>query len=164
VGVWVGRADGTPRPGHVGRDAAAPILLKVFGLLPDDKRPTPTPPSGALLVDTTDQLPPSLRVFTRQEEPAQVKQAVVPPPAIAFPPNGTVVPLPSANAKDQTIVLKADGGREPLTWLVDGALVGSFDRFQPALFVPKGEGVARITVVDSDGRSDSSQVRFKRER
>ncbi len=26
VGVWVGRADGTPRPGHVGRDAAAPIL------------------------------------------------------------------------------------------------------------------------------------------
>ncbi len=163
VGVWVGRADGTPRPGHVGRDAAAPILLKVFGLLPDDKRPAPTPPSGALLVDTTDQLPPSLRVFTRQEEPAQVKEAVVPPPAIAFPPNGTVVPLPAANAKDQTIVLKADGGREPLTWLVDGALVGSFDRFQPALFVPKGEGVARITVVDSDGRSNSSQVRFKRE-
>ena len=36
VGVWVGQADGSPRPGHVGRDAAAPILLKTFELLPRD--------------------------------------------------------------------------------------------------------------------------------
>jgi len=165
VGVWVGRADGTPRPGHVGRDAAAPILLKVFGLLPPDKRPEPNVPAGAILTESTEQLPPSLRLFTREEQPQQVAQATtVPPPSISFPPTGTVVPLPAANAKDKTIMLKADGGRAPLTWLVNGMLLGSFDRFQPALYLPQGEGLARITVVDAEGRSDSSEVRFKKER
>ena len=59
-------------------------------------------------------------------------------------------------------MLKANGGREPLTWLVNGELLGSFDRFQPVLLTPDGEGVARITVVDSQGRSDSAAVRFKK--
>ena len=164
VGVWVGRADGTPRAGHVGVDSAAPILLKVFGLLPADKRGAPEPPTGTILAESTDQLPPSLRVFSREQEPQTAQQTVVPPPVISFPPNGTVVPLPPASAKDKTIMLNADGGRAPLTWLVNGALLGSFDRFQPAFYLPKGEGLARITVVDSEGRSDSSQVRFKREK
>jgi len=164
VGVWVGRADGTPRPGHVGVDVAAPILLKVFGLLPADKRDAPPPPTGAILTEATDQLPPSLRVFTRTSEPQIVRQTPVPPPSISFPPNGTVIPLPAANAKDKTIMLKADGGRAPLTWLVNGMLIGSFDRFAPALYLPQGEGNARITVVDAEGRSDTSEVRFKREK
>ena len=72
------------------------------------------------------------------------------------------MPLPDPKAKDKTIVLKADGGKGPLTWLVDGNLVGTFDRFQPALYTPSGEGIAHITVVDTEGRSDSSEVRFKR--
>ena len=158
VGVWVGRADGTPRPGHVGRDAAAPILLKIFQLLPDDKLPAPNVPAGAILVPT-DQLPASLRIFTRQTTPVPVREAVLPPPAISFPPNGAVVPLPEG--KEKTIELKADGGAGPLTWLVNGALVGSFDRFQPALYAPSGEGLARVTVVDAQGRSDTAEIRFK---
>ena len=87
---------------------------------------------------------------------------MVPPPTIAFPPNGTVVPLPPPDAKDKTVVLKADGGKEPLTWLVNGQLIGNFTRFQPVLYTPDGEGLARITVVDAQGRSDTSQVRFKK--
>jgi len=162
VGVWVGRADGTPRPGHVGRDVAAPILLKVFELLPPDQRRAPAPPAGALLAVTTDALPPGLRVFTREREAAAPQPAELPPPSIAFPPNGTTVPLANASAKDKSIELKADGGKGPLTWLVNGELVGSFDRFQPALYVPSGEGPARVTVVDSEGRSDTAQVRFKK--
>jgi len=162
VGVWVGRADGTPRPGHIGRDQAAPILLKTFELLPDDRRPAPLVPAGAIMVANSDQLPPSLRVFTRDSEPKQQVAVVVPPPSISFPPNGATVPLPDAKSADKTIVLKADGGKGPLTWLVDGNLVGTFDRFQPALYAPLGEGIAHVTVVDSQGRSDSSEVRFKR--
>jgi len=163
VAVWVGRADGTPRPGHVGREAGAPILLKMFGLLPPDKRPAPPVPAGALLVRATDELPPSLRVFTREQAPAQVQQvAQLPPPTIAFPPNGAVVPLPDAKAKDAAMQFKADGGRAPLTWLVNGAPLGSFDRFAPALYTPSGEGLAKVTVVDAEGRSDSSTVRFKK--
>jgi penicillin-binding protein 1C len=162
VGVWVGRADGTPRPGHVGVENAAPILLKTFELLPPDRQPAPAPPAGAILVQSNGQLPPQLRVFTRETEPKAPVAAVVPPPSIAFPPNGATVPIPDARAKDRTIVLKADGGREPLTWLVDGKLIGSFDRFEPAQFAPSGEGLAHVTVVDAEGRSDSALVRFKR--
>ncbi len=85
----------------------------------------------------------------------------MPPPAITFPPNGATVPLPAANASEKQIQLKADGGIGPLTWLVNGQLIGSFDRFQPVLVTPPGEGFARVTVVDAQGRSDSSEVRFK---
>ena len=163
VAVWVGRADGTPRPGHIGRESGAPVLLKMFGLLPPDRRPAPPVPAGALIVRATDALPPNLRTFTRQSAPTPLKQvAELPPPVIAFPPNGAVVPLPEARAKDASLQLKADGGRSPLTWLVNGAPLGSFDRFAAALYTPQGEGMARVTVVDADGRSDSSLVRFKK--
>jgi penicillin-binding protein 1C len=164
VGVWVGQADGSPRPGHVGRDSAAPILLKTFELLPRDVRPDDSPPAGALLTNATDRLPAALRVFRRETATSATPVTVVPPPSIAYPPNGTLVPLPTAAAKDRTIVLKADGGRAPLTWLVNGQLLGNFDRFQPVLYTPDGEGMARITVVDAQGRSDTTQVRFKKMR
>ena len=43
--------------------------------------------------------------------PRPVQTAQLPPPAIAFPPNGAVVPLPDADAKDPSLQFKADGGR-----------------------------------------------------
>jgi penicillin-binding protein 1C len=164
VAVWVGRADGTPRPDHVGRDSAAPILLRMFGLLPPDKRRAPPVPAGAIVARATSDLPPSLRVFTRQETaPAQAEQAAqLAPPSITWPPNGAVVPLPDSHAAYRTLQFRADGGKAPLTWLVNGALLGSFDRFAPALYAPSGEGLARVTVVDAEGRSDTSNVRFKK--
>ncbi len=161
VAVWVGRADGTPRPDRIGRDSAAPILLKMFGLLPPDVRPASAPPADVLIARRTEELPMALRFF-RPETKADPRVAALPPPAIAFPPNGAVVPLPEAKAQDKTIALKADGGRSPLTWLVNGDIVGSFDRFDAVPYVPTGEGLARVTVVDADGRSDTSEVRFRK--
>jgi penicillin-binding protein 1C len=161
VAVWVGRADGTPRADRIGRDSAAPILLKMFGLLPPDARPAPAMPTDVLQARRTEELPAALRWF-RPEAKADPKLAALPPPAIAFPPNGAVLPLPEKAAKDPSIALKADGGRAPLTWLVNGDIVGSFDRFDAVPYVPTGEGLARVTVVDADGRSDTSEIRFKR--
>jgi penicillin-binding protein 1C len=162
VGVWVGRADGAPSADSIGREAAAPILLKVFELLPPDRRPPPSRPASAILARSTEDLPPGLRVFTRDSESAPARQSNIAPPSIAFPPNGAAVPLPAPQAKDPTILFKADGGRPPLTWLVNGQILGSFDRFAPVLYRPHGEGFARVTVVDADGRSDVSEIRFKR--
>ena len=36
VVVWVGRLDNTPRPGAMGREVAAPILFRLFALLPGE--------------------------------------------------------------------------------------------------------------------------------
>lgn len=162
VGVWVGRADGAPSADSIGREAAAPILLRVFELLPPDRKPAPAAPAGVLLARSTEDLPPGLRVFTRESDPGLQRQVNVAPPSIAFPPNGATVPLPTRNAKDSTILFKAEGGRAPLTWMVNGQILGSFDRFAAVNYRPAGEGFARVTVVDADGRSDASEVRFKR--
>jgi len=62
VAVWVGHADGTPARSH-GREAGAPILLKMFGLLPPDRRPAPPVPAVHYWCAPPDELPPSLRVF-----------------------------------------------------------------------------------------------------
>jgi penicillin-binding protein 1C len=163
VGVWTGRADGAPRAGSIGREAAAPILLKTFELLPRDKSPDPAPPAGTIVAQSTDALPQALRTFTRETSaPQPVQTTNIPPPSISFPPNGATIPVEQANAKDAAIQLRADGGREPLTWLVNGQLIGNFTRFTPALYTPAGEGFAKVTVVDAQGRSDTSQVRFKK--
>ena len=168
VGVWVGRADGAPRAGQVGVDTAAPILLQMFDLLPPDRRGPPPVPDGVIRAANAAALPPALRVFRRAEDNHQAVATRVAPPAIAFPPNGAVVPLPENAATNghapATVTLAAQGGRAPLTWLVNGRLVGSFDRFQPASFTPDGEGFARVTVIDAAGRSDTAQIRFKRMR
>ena len=48
IGVWVGRPDGAPVPGLVGRTAAAPILFDAFARTGKLPAPLPKPPKGAL--------------------------------------------------------------------------------------------------------------------
>src|SRR5262249_25714059 len=50
VVVWVGHADGTPRPGQLGRVAALPILFKAFGRLPGEDNRAGRPPADVLKV------------------------------------------------------------------------------------------------------------------
>ena len=140
---------------------AAPVLLKMFGLLPPDKSPAPPIPPGAIIASSSDVLPPSMRVFTREAAPPPpVVQAVLPPPAIAFPPNGAVVPLPRPHGSSPAI----QGGRRQGAAHLAGQWRAA-GQFRPlrrrALYAPPGEGLARITVVDADGRSDTANVRFK---
>ena len=57
IGVWVGRPDGTPVPGLVGRVAAAPILFDAFARTGRPLEPLPRAPEGVIIA-STDQLPP----------------------------------------------------------------------------------------------------------
>lgn len=45
IGVWVGRPDGSPSPGRYGRQAAAPLLFRVYELLPERRLPLEQPAS-----------------------------------------------------------------------------------------------------------------------
>ena len=46
IGVWVGRPDGAPVPGLIGRDAAAPILFDAFARTGSLPAPLPPAPDG----------------------------------------------------------------------------------------------------------------------
>lgn len=160
VGIWVGRADGSTRPGHIGRNEAAPLLLKVFDLLPQEGRAPSPPPEGAYIVQNAEQLPRALQRFRKSNTlVAGLKR--VQPPRIAFPPNGATVALD--DRKPQALPLKAQGGRAPLRWVINGLPLDTKTSMGD-WWTPEGEGFARITVVDADGRSDTSQIRLKAEK
>lgn len=158
VGVWVGRADGSTRPGHIGRNEAAPVLLKVFDLLPPEGKAPAMPPTDAYWVQNAEQLPAGLQRFRSNARLAAGLKRVQ-PPRISFPPNGATVSILD-KAKPEPLPLKAQGGRAPLQWVINGTPVA--DSTNP-WWTPDAEGFAQITVVDADGRSDTAQIRLKAE-
>ena len=62
IGVWVGRPDGAPVPGLIGRVAAAPILFDAFARTGKLPAALPGAPKGALIAATA-KLPPPLQRF-----------------------------------------------------------------------------------------------------
>ena len=58
MGVWVGRADGAPVPGLVGRATAAPILFDAFARSGNAPAPLAHAPKGAVFAATNKLLPP----------------------------------------------------------------------------------------------------------
>src|SRR5205085_3078598 len=63
VVVWVGHADGTPRPGQLGRVAALPILFKAFARLPGEDNRGPRPPADVIKAGRRKELPPRMRTL-----------------------------------------------------------------------------------------------------
>ena len=87
IGVWVGRPDGAPVPGLVGRTAAAPILFDAFARIGTAIAQLPPPPAG-VLVTSNAKLPPPLRQFQpgrpgRRNGAARLH--------IIFPPDGALL-------------------------------------------------------------------------
>jgi len=157
IGVWVGRPDGTPVAGLIGRSAAAPILFDAFARIGDKPAPLPLAPRGVLFA-TSGKLPPPLRNF-RPNGVAAADNAG-PPLRIAFPPNNSRVELTTYDGKPDPLALKITGGVEPLTVLVNGVPAARADR--RTLFVePDGPGFLRLTVIDARGAADSVMVRLQ---
>lgn len=159
VGVWVGQPDGSPSPGHYGRNTAAPLLFRVFDLLPTPTTQAPAPPSNALLV-SRDQLPERLRYFrSNLEAPVQLN---TPPLNITFPIAGSTVELPNHDGVLADLPLMAKGGVKPLRWLVNGQPLNTNGWQRDAFWTPDGEGVAQITVLDQTGQSAGTEVWIRR--
>ncbi len=158
IGVWVGRPDGAPVPGLVGRGTAAPILFDAFARLGEKPAPLAHAPRGALF-STSAKLPPPLRHF----RPGGVvaSDSANPSLKIMFPPNNSRIELTRIGAKTDPLALKISGGVEPLTVLVNGA-PASARADRRTLFVdPDGPGFLRLTVIDARGSADSVMVRLQ---
>jgi penicillin-binding protein 1C len=155
VGVWVGRPDGAPVAGLVGRAAAAPILFEAFARSGYAPAPLPPAPAGAL-VATNSRLPPPLRHYRAGREAI----AAPDPPRIMFPPDGARLDLAGGDKPDP-LALKVQGGVAPLTVLMNGAPVGAPSRRRTLFVEPDGRGFMRLTVMDARGGSDSVTVRVE---
>jgi len=154
IGVWVGRPDGLPVPGLVGRASAAPILFAAFSRSGSGPTALPRAPKGAIFA-ASNRLPPPLQHFgaSRQSEPVQ-------PPRIMFPPDGAQLELADGSRSDP-VALKIVGGHRPLTVMVNGVPLAAESDRGTVFFRPDGPGFVRLTVMDARGAADSVTVRLQ---
>ena len=139
IGVWVGRPDGAPVPGLVGRTAAAPILFEAFA------RPEKLPVAAAGAA--------AGRADRRQR---QIAAAAAPVPAgrrtgphggeqaphIQFPLNGSRIDIAgSGDAQAGAMPVKVAGGVLPMTVLVNGVSAGEIDGRRQRLIDPPGRAL-----------------------
>jgi penicillin-binding protein 1C len=155
IGVWVGRPDGAPVPGLIGRAAAAPILFDAFARLPGLPAALPKAPKGAIFA-TNNRLPLPLQRFRPGVLAGDAGNAA---PRILFPPNGAR--LERVAGERAEMALKISGGVQPLTLLVNGVPRGGEAGRRTLFFTPDGPGFARLTVMDARGVADSVVVRIE---
>ena len=93
IGVWVGRPDGTPVPGLVGRAAAAPILFDAFARSGHAAVPLPHRAEGRDLRQHRQAAAAAAAL-----RPGGLPGEVAEPPRIMFPPNGARLELAAAGA------------------------------------------------------------------
>jgi penicillin-binding protein 1C len=158
IGVWVGRPDGAPVPGLVGRTAAAPILFDAFARSGKTVAPLPRAPRGALLAANA-KLPLPLQRFRPAGLPSEGGEPIL---KIMFPPNGARLELtPGDGGGSDPLALKISGGVLPLTVLVNGVPLGNATAKRTLLYQPDGPGFLRLTVMDAKGAADSVVVRLQ---
>lgn len=153
IGVWLGRADGTPVPGAFGGDLAAPVLFEAFGRLKTEGAAPPPPPAATLILGAAE-LPLPLRRF-RPRDAVFVQSASA--PQVLFPPDGAGLAL-----QGEPLVVKLRGGAAPFALLADGRVLAKGQRRREFEVPNPGPGFANLVVLDSAGQSASVGVEIDR--
>ncbi len=150
IGVWMGRADGTPVPGAFGADVAAPILFQAFSRLKPTLVPQGPPPPATLLVSNA-QLPQPLQRFRTRSAAFDVAADA---PQVTFPPDGAEVEL-----LPEGLLVRVRGGTAPFTWMADGVPVILALRDREAMLPLPGQGYVTLSVIDATGQSARATIR-----
>lgn len=162
VAVWVGRPDNASTPGLMGHGAAAPILFDAFARIGERRVPLPPQPAGVLNQSGSD-LPSPLKRFAEPGQPRVAGPYLQRSLAIAFPPDRAdveVAEAPDTQSLD-SLLLKAEGGTLPLTWLADGRPIGTTSHRRDLVWQPQSRGFFKLSVIDAKGLVDRVTVRLK---
>jgi penicillin-binding protein 1C len=159
IGVWLGRADNGAVPGLVGRLVAAPLLFDAFQRVGIETGLPPRPENA--IQATTAELPPPMR-HVRQDQPRTLAALQRAELKVAFPPDGAAIDLGATEAEGRALVqLRASGGAQPYTWLVNGAPIAEPGRRSTLSWHPAGRGFQEITLMDATGASHSIRIRLQ---
>ena len=156
IGVWVGRPDGAPVPGLVGRTAAAPILFDAFartGKLPAAAarrrraRSSPRPQNCR-------------RRCNASARPAG-RRGSEPPLRIMFPPNGARLELAAARRQARSGCAQGHRRRRAADRAGQRPAGPAHPAGAPCSLRRDGPGFVRLTVMDAKGATDSVMVRLQ---
>jgi penicillin-binding protein 1C len=159
IGVWVGRPDGAPVTGLIGRVAAAPVLFDAFARTGKIPAPLPKAPRGTLIASNA-KLPLPLRRFRPVGELIRTgdEHAL----HIQFPLNGSRIDSRGTDGTTYSALpVKVAGGVLPMTMMVNGKAVGEIGSRRQRMVAPPGPGFVRLTVMDATGSADTVTVRIQ---
>jgi len=144
--VWVGRADGAPRPGETGRKAALPLLFEIAD------RATHHLDAGDTRVSrlASSDLPEARAAHRRFTAPTR--------PEILFPPQDAELWAGDLGGRAARAFVLTGRGAGRLTWYVDGEPAET-DAAGLALWRPVRAGFYRVSAVDENGVGASVEVR-----
>jgi penicillin-binding protein 1C len=151
IGVWIGRADGTPVPGAFGGELAAPLLFEAFGFLKPAFDARPAPPPSALIVGAA-QLPPPLQRFRPRSAAFDIPADA---PQLLFPPDGARLTTDGAR-----LTVKLRGGVAPYAVLSNERPLVTGMRNREFEIPNPGKGYTALVVVDAKGHSDRISIRI----
>jgi penicillin-binding protein 1C len=152
VGVWIGRPDGTPMPGALGADLAAPVLFSAFARIKPQLTPQPPAPPETLLV-AGDALPEPLREFRARGAAFDAKLGA---PKLIFPPDGAEVELMKSG-----LLLRIEGGTAPYTIMANNAPLQAGLTAPEVMISTLTAGFVTLSVIDAQGRSTQSRIRLR---
>ena len=158
IGVWVGRPDGAPVPGLVGRTAAAPILFDAFARTGKLPARAAARPEGQRWSPRPAKLPPPLQRFRPGRLPGEGTE---PRCASCSRRMARGSSWQRRRRQADPIALKIAGGVGPLTVLVNGMPLPPRTGRRTLFFEPDGPGFVRLTVIDAKGATDSVVVRVQ---
>jgi penicillin-binding protein 1C len=152
VGVWVGRVEGTPRPGAFGRNTAAPLVFDIFGVLPPENEKVTPKPKDAIEASGNGTLPVALR---------RLSDGTAPKPHLYFPPSAATVDLlRDADGTARPLTLRCQGGTGALRWIVNGEPIPS-DGGPDLTWRPDGPGFVHVTIIDNADRASHATFRLR---
>ncbi|KCZ90664.1 penicillin-binding protein 1C [Hyphomonas johnsonii] len=144
--VWVGRADGAPRPGVTGGDVALPILFEIADRAAHHLRDEGAA-RGRLTAEARPRSKGAIRDFSADA-----------PPQILFPPRDAELWAGTVDGTPAKGFVLAGRGEGQLTWFVNGAPCAIDDAGAP-VWQPTREGFYIVTAVDTAGRTSRVRVR-----
>jgi penicillin-binding protein 1C len=139
VGIWVGRADGTPCPGYHGRQIAAPLMMQVFNYL------------GVNPVSINEQHQPM-----QNQRPLRFQESKKQDFSITMPKKSTTLCVPDGDH----VYLQANSD-DVVLWYVNGTYIGESKTAYS--WTPKSAGFYQITAVNAKNAIDTCHIEVRRE-